>query len=86
LIEETGREGRRFLDVGFGAPRSASYAWEHPYHRDAWLDQVPTSGLISRLPAAVTDRLIEETGAAIDALGGSFVMPYVTVVFTAPRP
>lgn len=86
---------RPFLDAagaglrragGFGEPTTRSYPWEHRYERDAWLDQVPTSGLSSRLPPGVTARLIEETGTAIDGLGGSFVLPYVTVVLMAPRP
>jgi hypothetical protein len=71
---------------GFGEPVTASHAWEHRYERDAWLDQVPTSGLNRRLPPTVTARLLEETGAAIDRLGGSFVLPYATVVVTVLRP
>jgi len=93
--QEPAEPYRPFLDAaagglsrtgGFDEPVTGRHDWEHVYERDAWLDQLPTSGLAGRLPPEVMTRLGEETGAAIDGLGGSFVMPYVTVILTARRP
>ena len=34
----------------FSDPEQWRYDWEQPYTRDAWLDQLPTSGALTRLP------------------------------------
>ena len=51
--------------------------------RDAWLDQVPTAGGHSRLPAAQLEALLAGIGAIVDSRGGSFAMHYTTVALVA---
>ncbi|MCQ8771624.1 class I SAM-dependent methyltransferase [Streptomyces telluris] len=70
---------------GFGAPEQWRFDWEWSYTRDAWLDQMPTQGALTRLPPDKLTEVLEHVGAAIDAMGGGFTMPYVTVAVTATR-
>jgi SAM-dependent methyltransferase len=70
---------------GFDDPEQWRFDWEHVYSRDAWLDQVPTQGLFTRLPADTLAQVLAGLGDAIDALGGSFTMSYATVAVTARR-
>ncbi|MET9495675.1 class I SAM-dependent methyltransferase [Streptomyces sp. NPDC006552] len=69
----------------FHEPEEWRWEWEWTYTRDAWLDQMPTQGAFTRLPADRLARVLEETGAVIDAGGGSFTMRYTTVAVTATR-
>ncbi|MFS7876060.1 class I SAM-dependent methyltransferase [Streptomyces asiaticus] len=69
----------------FGEPEQWRFDWEWTYTRDAWLEQIPTQGAFTRLPPAGLAEVLEGVGAAIDAMGGSFTMPYATVVITATR-
>jgi SAM-dependent methyltransferase len=69
----------------FDDPEQWQYDWEKCYTRDEWLDQLPTQGFYTRLPQEKLDRLLADTGTAIDAVGGSFVMRYTTTVVTAAR-
>ncbi|MEU1944612.1 class I SAM-dependent methyltransferase [Streptomyces sp. NPDC020125] len=69
----------------FAEPEQWRFDWERTYTRDAWLDQIPTQGAFTRLPPAKLAEVLEGVGAAIDAMGGSFTMPYATVVITATR-
>ncbi|OLT31082.1 methyltransferase type 11 [Actinomadura sp. CNU-125] len=71
---------------GFDAPEQWRFEWEHPYTRDEWLDQMPTQGAFTRLPPDALAQVLDGTGAAIDALGGSFTMRYTALVLTAARP
>jgi SAM-dependent methyltransferase len=70
---------------GFGAPEQWRFDWERRYGRDEWLDQVPTFGGFSRLPAEAQAELLAGIGDAADALGGSFTMGYATLAATAAR-
>ncbi|MFE5869240.1 class I SAM-dependent methyltransferase [Streptomyces roseifaciens] len=70
---------------GFGEPEQWRFDWEWSYTRDAWLDQMPTHGALTRLPPDQVAKVLEHVGAAIDAMGGSFTMPYATVAVTATR-
>jgi SAM-dependent methyltransferase len=70
---------------GFGEPETWRFDWARPYTRDEWLDQVPTFGGWSRMPAAAQHGLLAGMGDAIDAVGGTFTMGYATVVATAAR-
>jgi len=70
---------------GFGAPERWRFDWEHFYTRDAWLDQLPTQGPLTRLPPEKLAEIQEGVGAAIDAMDGGFTMPYVTLAVTAAR-
>jgi SAM-dependent methyltransferase len=70
---------------GFSDPEQWLYQWEQSYTRDEWLDQLPTHGSLTQLPPDKLAKVLEGVGAAIDALGGSFTLPYTTVVVTATR-
>jgi hypothetical protein len=70
----------------FGEPELWTVTWERPCTRDEWLDELPTSGLLTRLPAVRLDELLSAIGAAIDATtGGSFIATYTTTAVTARR-
>lgn len=69
----------------FGEPEQLRFDWEHTYTRDEWLDQLPTHGTVTQLSPDKMAEVLEGVGAAIDARGGSFTMPYATVVITAVR-
>jgi hypothetical protein len=71
---------------GFGDPEQWRSDWERSYTREEWLDQLPTSGALTRLPPDKLAEVLEGVGAVIDAMGGSFTMPYTTVAVTAARP
>ena len=70
---------------GFSDPEQWRFDWEWSYTRDAWLDQMPTLGALTRLPPDKLAEVLEGVGAAIDAMGGSFTMHYATVAVTAAR-
>ena len=69
----------------FGEPGQWEFDWERSYSRDEWLDQLPTSGTLTRLAPERLADLLDGIGAAIDAAGGSFTMAYSTVAVTALR-
>ena len=56
-----------------------------PLRRYRQEEQVPTFGGHSQIPPATQQQILAGIGAAIDALGGSFTMPYATVAVTAAR-
>ncbi|AZM56088.1 SAM-dependent methyltransferase [Streptomyces sp. WAC 01529] len=68
---------------GFGAPERWCDHWEWTYTRDAWLDQLPTQGSLTRVPPEKRSGILEAVGAAIDARGGRFTASYTTVTLTA---
>ena len=70
---------------GFGEPEQWRCEWERPYTREEWLDQLPTHGGYAQLSPSQQTELLTASGAAIEALGGSFTMPYTTVVVSAVR-
>ena len=70
---------------GFSEPEQWRFDWERTYTRDEWLDQLPTLGSLTQLPPEKLADVLEAVGAAIDAIGGSFTMPYTTVAVTAAR-
>ena len=70
---------------GFGDPEQWRFGWEHSYTRDEWLDQLPTSGALTRLPPDKLAEVLAGIGAAIDAIGGGFTVDYAAVVVTAAR-
>lgn len=77
-------DGMRGADA-FDDPEQWRYDWRRSYTRDAWLDQLPTHGALTRLPADRLAQILDSVGAAIDAIGGSFTMEYATLVVTAAR-
>jgi hypothetical protein len=70
---------------GFGEPEQWRFDWEQSYTRDEWLDQLPTSGALTQLPPHRLAEVLEGVGTAVDAMGGSFTMPYTTVTVAATR-
>jgi SAM-dependent methyltransferase len=70
---------------GFGEVEHWPFEWERSYSRDEWLDQMPTQGPLTQAPPDKLAEVLAGVGEAIDALGGSFTMPYTTVVVTASR-
>jgi SAM-dependent methyltransferase len=73
-------------DAGaFDEPEQWRFDWEQSYTRDEWLDQMPTHGSLTGLPAIKVQEVLNGVGAAIDALGGAFTMRYATVAVTAAR-
>ncbi len=69
----------------FGETQQWRFEWRRSYSRDEWLDQVPTTGDHRSCSPAQLDELLGGIGAAVDAVGGSFPMRYVTLVATAAR-
>jgi SAM-dependent methyltransferase len=70
---------------GFGDPEQWRYDWEWTYTRGEWLDQMPTQGPFTRLPPYNLAQILDETGAAIDAMGGHVTLHYATVAVTVAR-
>src|SRR5690349_19763397 len=69
----------------FAAPARWRFEWDRPYTRDEWLDQVPTQGFHTQLPADTLQALLDELGRAIDKLGGRFIAHYTTVALAGRR-
>ena len=67
----------------FDEPEWWRFQWAQSYTRDEWLDALQTSG--GAIPESQLADLLEGVGEAIDAVGGSFTMNYVTLVVTAVR-
>ncbi|UUU36609.1 class I SAM-dependent methyltransferase [Streptomyces sp. CA-210063] len=70
---------------GFGDPQEWRYDWQRSYTRDEWLDQLPTLAELTQLPSNKQAQVLEDVGAVLDAIGGSFTMSYTTVAVTAAR-
>jgi SAM-dependent methyltransferase len=70
---------------GFSDPEQWRFDWERSYTRDEWLDLLPTQGTLTQLPPDKLAEVLAGVGAAIDAMGGSFTMPYTTLAATAAR-
>ncbi|MGZ0145566.1 class I SAM-dependent methyltransferase [Kribbella sp. WER1] len=70
----------------FTAIERPTFPWSRTYTRDEWLDQLRTSGLAKPLAdAGRLTTLLERTGAAIDAHGGSFALDSTAVALFATR-
>jgi len=69
----------------FDKPEQWRFEWERSYTRDEWLDQLPTSGDASQFPPRTLEEVMAGVGDAIDGLGGSCTMSYLTLVVTAVR-
>jgi SAM-dependent methyltransferase len=67
----------------FGEAEQWRFAWERPYTRDEWLEQVPTFGGFSRIPPDRQEQILAGIGAAVDAAGGGFTMGFITLAVTA---
>jgi hypothetical protein len=67
----------------FDQPEQWRFEWAQSYTREEWLDALQTSG--SAIPEGHLADLLAGVGDAIDAVGGSFTMNYVTFTVTAVR-
>ena len=70
---------------GFGEPERWRFEWERSYSREEWLDFLPTTGGLTRLPPEALADVLDGVGAAIDGLGGGFVLPYATLAVAARK-
>lgn len=70
---------------GFGDPGQWSYAAERVYTRDEYLDFMPTAGNLAQLEPDKLAQVLDGTGAAIDALGGTLTMIIYTAAVAASR-
>ncbi|MFJ7154387.1 class I SAM-dependent methyltransferase [Streptomyces sp. NPDC101118] len=75
-IRQTGR---------FTEPQQWHFPWERTYSRAEWLDQLPTFGVLTRLPADALAEVLDSAATAIDRLGGHATMPYTSVVIISTR-
>jgi SAM-dependent methyltransferase len=69
----------------FGAVTEVWFPWTHRYGKDQWLELLLTNSQYSALEANLQGRLFDAIGRTIDDYGGSFVMNFETVLFTATR-
>jgi SAM-dependent methyltransferase len=69
----------------FEVAETASFRWTRRYETRGWLEHVRTHSDHQTLPRRRRERLLTEVGKQIDALGGSFEMPYETVLVSARR-
>jgi SAM-dependent methyltransferase len=69
----------------FDDPEQWRFDWEQPYTRDQWLALLPTTGGLTRVRPEQLAEILEAVGAAIDTLGGRFVMQSTTLATTAVR-
>ncbi|PZG25199.1 SAM-dependent methyltransferase [Spongiactinospora gelatinilytica] len=69
----------------FGEVEQWRFEWEWHYTKETWLDQMPTSGVLTRLSPDQLAPILDSVGSAIDRLGGGFTMPYVTMAFACRR-
>lgn len=71
--------------LAFSEPEQWQADWEQTYSRAQWLDLMPAAGGFNRLDPSTLEPLLDQVGAAIDAIGGTFTMRYATVAVTARR-
>jgi SAM-dependent methyltransferase len=69
----------------FEAPEVHRFAWRRRYGRTEWLEHLRSHSDHQALPAARLDELLDEIGAAVDALGGAVELPYTTILVTSRR-
>jgi SAM-dependent methyltransferase len=73
-IRQTGR---------FAETDQRQFDWEQPYTRKQWLELLPTTGGLTQLSSEQTREILDAVGDAIDSLGGSFIMQFVTLAVVA---
>jgi SAM-dependent methyltransferase len=69
----------------FGEAEQWQFDWEQAYNRNEWLDQLPTSGCLTKAPPEVVAEVLAGVGAVIDEFGGSFTATCVTIAVVAKR-
>lgn len=63
----------------------STFRWSRRHETAGWLELLQTHSDHQALPAAQRERLLATIGEAVDSLGGSFEMPYETVLVSARR-
>ncbi|WP_210716782.1 class I SAM-dependent methyltransferase [Amycolatopsis acididurans] len=63
----------------FAEPEQWRFDWERYYTRDEWLELMPTTGGLTRVPGDKLAEILDAIGAAVDKLGGGFTMPFTTL-------
>jgi SAM-dependent methyltransferase len=61
------------------------FPWSKTYRTGEWLEHVSTHSDHHALAVPALDELLAAVGSEIDSLGGSFEMPYETMLVTARR-
>jgi SAM-dependent methyltransferase len=69
----------------FAPAEVCSFCWSRNYDTAGWLELLQTHSDHHGLPPAQRERLLAAIGEAIDTIGGSFEMPYETVLVRARR-
>lgn len=69
----------------FAPAERRDFRWIGRYETAGWLAHVETHSDHQALPRARRERLLAAVGEAIDAVGGSFELPYETVLLSARR-
>ncbi len=62
-----------------------NFRWSHDYETADWLELLQTHSDHHALPPAQRERLLAAIGEAVETIGGSFEMPYETVLVSARR-
>ncbi len=75
-LEESGK---------FEAVEVLRFPWSKRYSAKTWLEHLTTHSNHQALPALRLRRLLAAVGEAIDGVGGSFEMPYETLLVRAAR-
>src|SRR5690606_26172023 len=70
---------------GFGEAERLRFDWKRSRTREEWLEQLATSGALTRLPRERAARVLEEVGAAAGAAGGVLDAECATVALIAVR-
>jgi SAM-dependent methyltransferase len=71
-------QARAGLAGAFADVQERRFEWEQVYTRDEWVDQLQTHAPINRLPPERVQALLAE-------LGGSFAVPYTSLLLSARR-
>lgn len=69
----------------FAEPEQQTVETEHPYTREKWLDFLPTTGVLTQLPADTLAEVLAPVGTAIDDLGGTITVRFTTLALLAVR-
>lgn len=69
----------------FSEPEQWLFDWTALYTREAWLDYLPTTGILTRFPKAALGEVLHDVGEAIDQLGNSFTARHTTVALAATK-
>jgi SAM-dependent methyltransferase len=69
----------------FERAQTREFAWSRPYTTAAWLDVLRTHSDHQTLPPERLQRLLDAVARELDALGGSFELPYTTKLVSARR-